>query len=391
MPIKTVEILSQDTNFPFGESVENFFEKYFVSEDVEIYKFFYDPNPVFTGFADLEEIKYKSKIIFWITNDSFDPAEEESFMVNGNDIRTELKKIEKICKLHSDKIFIVCSWQFNLNSYIDAKNLLVVNPINTIFSKKYIRCNDKSIGSKKWVTLNNTMKPHRVALVSYLLSKHLDCEGVITAGDNYHFLKGLIAPSKYFDGVFKYFNFKDYQKSIKKGFKRFKKKKYTDLNIPVGNYLKLQDNFLDNLIPVYKTTALEIVSCSSFLDNNPIIGEKEIQNIYAQNFPIYIGPLGTAKIMKDFYGFDIFEDIIDHSYDSIKDPQTRLTSAIDKNIHLLKDTVDLNTLWLKNKERFEKNCDLADKLYFNRSVQQDFDFNQIKKALDYFKIKYCKI
>lgn len=387
MPIKIIKTLSRDKNFPFGESVESFFKKYFVFEDVEIYKFFYDPDPELTGFTDLENIEYKSKIIFWISSDSFDPAEGETFLIEGNENIKELRKIEKICKLHSDKIFIICSWQFYLNSYIKAENLYVINPINTFFSKKYIRCNTKSFGDKKWVTFNNTMKPHRVALVSYLLSKGLDQAGLITTSNNYNFLKDFTKTEEYFNKIFEYFNFKNRQQLIRKGFERFKKKNYKSLEVPIGEHFYL-DNFLNNITPIYNTTALEIITCSNFLDNTLILGEKEIQNIYAQNFPIYIGPQGTAKIMKDFYGFDIFEDIIDHSYDSIKDPQTRLISAIDKNLHLLKQTADLKTLWLKNQERFEKNCDLADKLYFDNPSQQNFDFKEIKKALNYFRIKY---
>lgn len=390
MPIRALEILSRDENFPFGNSVESFFEKYSVLEDVEIYKFFYDPDPEFTGSIDLEKIKYKSKIIFWISSDSFDTAEGERFLIEGDNNTKELRKIEKICELHSDKIFIVCSWQFNLNSYIEADNLYVINPINTFFSKKYTRCNSKLIGNKKWVTFNNTMKPHRIALVAYLLSKGLDQDGLITAGNNYHFLKDHTKTEEYFNNVFEYFNFSNHLQFIKKGFERFKDKNYKSLEVPVYEHFNV-DNFLNNISPIYKTTALEIIPCSNFLDNALIMGEKEIQNIYAQNFPIYIGPTGTAKIMKDFYGFDIFEDIIDHSYDNIKDPQSRLTSAVDKNFHLLKKTADLKTLWLENQERFEKNCDLADKLYFDRRSQQNFDFKEIKKALNYFKIKYFKI
>lgn len=387
MPIKIIKTLSRDKNFPFGESVEAFFKKYFVFEDVEIYKFFYDPDPGLTGFTDLENIEYKSKIIFWISSDSFDPAEGETFLIEGNENIKELRKIEKICKLHSDKIFIICSWQFNLNSYIKAENLCVINPINTFFSKKYTRCNTKSIGDKKWVTFNNTMKPHRVALVSYLLSKGLDQAGLITTSNNYNFLKDFTKTEEYFNKIFEYFNFNNRQQHIKKGFEKFKKKNYKSLEVPIGEHFYL-DNFLNNITPIYNTTALEIITCTNFLDNTLILGEKEIQNIYAQNFPIYIGPSGTAKIMKDFYGFDIFEDIIDHSYDSIKDPQNRLISAIDKNLHLLKQTADLKTLWLKNQERFEKNCDLADKLYFDKPSQQNFDFKEIKKALNHFRIKY---
>ena len=105
-------------------------------------------------------------------------------------------------------------------------------------------------------------------------------------------------------------------------------------------------------------------------------------------FPIFINTYNAVSTWKTHYGIDVFEDIIDHSYDSIKDPTERLVSAIDVNLHLLDGSVSLEDLWLKNKERFDKNCDQMDKILYDTRTQQEIDANEIKKALDYYDIYY---
>jgi hypothetical protein len=54
----------------------------------------------------------------------------------------------------------------------------------------------------------------------------------------------------------------------------------------------------------------------------------------------------------------------------------------------LDGSVSLEDLWLKNKERFDKNCDQMDKILYDTKAQQEIDGNEIKKALDYYDIYY---
>jgi hypothetical protein len=387
-------VLSIDKNFVFGNSVERFFKKYRINQDIEIYKFFYDR--CYTNYEDLKNIDYKAEIIFWVTNDSFD---DENWCFNEK-TRVELKKIETICSNYPDKIFILCSWQFNLNRFVSAKNLFVINLVNVLFKQKnrYKRCNNKVFKEKKWICLNNAMMPHRIALVSYLLSLGFDKKGLITAEHDYYFVavdgdfnaEYEIKKKHYLNSVIDLFDFSNKEEKIRYNFNKLFSHNFDKIEMSMGehNYIKNYHFLSEN---AYRYTALEIISCSSFLDPSPVFGEKEIQNIYAQNFPIYVSSQNTAGIMKNVYGFDIFEDIVDHSYDSIEDPAERLTAAIDRNIHLLDGTIDIESLWYENQHRFEKNCDLADNLYFNQSYQYKVDEKQIKLALDHFGIKYTKV
>ena len=376
MPIIKNEVLSFDNKFPFGCSIEKFFKKYYIDETIEYYKFYFCPWGKGTSIKDLQKINYKEKIIIWMSCDSF--IDETPFNWYQSRNINAITELEKICNKNLDKIFIICSWQHNLDKFITVKNLYTVNLINTKFNKKqkYKRCNKKIFNKKTWITLNNSIMPHRDGVLSYLLSLDLEQCGLITAATHNKF-------------PFNYFNFDDHLTTkINDGFNKLSK--LDRIKIKPYNNLDNIKNYNNNLLPIYKYTIVEIITGSLFFEPTPFYGEKEIQNVYAQNFPIYINTQNAAYTLKNTYGFDIFEDIIDHSYDQIADPTERLISAIELNIHLLNGTTDLKKIWLTCQNRFEKNCINADNLYFNKNFQFQFDEKEIKKVLDQIGIKYVK-
>lgn len=397
MPLIKSEVLSNDSKFPYGDSVFSFFEQYEVEKTVESYYFYPLPEEcnVGTSAIDLLEVNYTAEVIFWIPMDSF--IDQSPYNYYSSNKPEELKKVEEICRLYPDKLFIFLPNFYNLNNLLSESNLFSVdNMINTKFRKKYKRCNNKTFKNKKWISLNRRNEPHRIALISYLLSKNLDSYGFITSNDS-------IEHSDNIDLIRKYFRFKySDEKSILKGFSRLEKNKFeklktnpypkeTIVNLDTGEVTgDCIENYHKNLFQIYEHTALEIISCSLFSEPTPIYGEKEIQSVYAKNFPIFIGSKGTAYKFKDIWGMDIFEDIIDHSYDLVDDPTKRLKSAIDSNIHLLNGSTPIDKLWFENQIRFERNCDQMDKLLYDESVKQNFDHKRIKVGLDYFNIKYRK-
>ena len=75
----------------------------------------------------------------------------------------------------------------------------------------------------------------------------------------------------------------------------------------------------------------------------------------------------------------MFDDLIDHSYDQIKDPLDRLCAVIDLNKNLLTDTDLVKSLWQKNQNRFLKNVAFARTNLYNIIEQQaNNDFDKIK-------------
>lgn len=387
-----VEVLSLYKEYPFGYSVKNFFKSYHVSESIEVYYLHYDPDeyksdhPWFgktTNVNKLSKIDYKSKIIFWVTADAI--IDKEFFDYYTQKIFNDFIELQNICKLHEDKVFILLTPQYNLQNWVSVKNLFVSNFMNSQLTKKYTRCTKKFF-DRSFITFNRNPAPHRSALICYLLSKNMNKYGSINFNRNF-FLKDSF-------NFFKYFRFSEkVQKELKTTLSQLSFD-YLD-HIQNDNILPFTKNFIDNynqkLLPIYEHAALEIISGSLFLEPTPIFSEKEIQSVYGKVFPIFINTHKSVSIWKEIYGIDVFEDVVDHSYDSIEDPTERLLSAIDLNIHLLNGTTNLESLWLKNKERFEENCNKMDELLYGVDFQQQYDEEKIKNALDYFGIKYTDV
>jgi hypothetical protein len=53
-------------------------------------------------------------------------------------------------------------------------------------------------------------------------------------------------------------------------------------------------------------------------------------------------------------GLDMFDDLIDHSYDLISDPASRINTAIDLNLDIL-TSLNLTKIWNKHKYRIDNN------------------------------------
>lgn len=373
-------ILSSYQEFPFGNSLRTFFENYIISENVECYYLHHSPwkcDKNTTSFDQLHQINYQSKIIFWVVMDTIIDNKRYDFYYQEK--IEVLEKLENICKLNADKKFILLIAQHNLQRQVSVKNLFISNVLNLKLPAKYTECIKKSSNSR-WVTFNRNPNPHKLGLVSYLASKNIDKHGSINF-DCEHFLM-----EKY--NFFRYFKFNDEEKKeLKKGFYRVSLGNIKNHNIPPfeSNFV---ENYNKNLLTHYENSHLEIIAGSLFFEPTPYFSEKEVQSVYGKVFPIFINTHNAVSTWKKIHGMDVFEDIIDHTYDSIEDPTKRLLSAINLNMHLLNGTTDLVKLWIKNKERFEENCQQMNKLLYDEEFQQKIDQEQIKKALDYFQIQY---
>jgi len=69
----------------------------------------------------------------------------------------------------------------------------------------------------------------------------------------------------------------------------------------------------------------------------------------------------------------MFDDIVDHSYDTIDDPAIRLETAITKNLKLLTDNARTKQLWTQNLDRFKNNIDFCQKRMYNYYNSRSID------------------
>jgi hypothetical protein len=87
-----------------------------------------------------------------------------------------------------------------------------------------------------------------------------------------------------------------------------------------------------------------------------VLTEKTVQTILGANFPLWIGGYGQADAMEKV-GFDVFKDIVDHSYQYMPTLIERCWFAFERNRKLLQDLNYASHLRLQVKDRLFANQD----------------------------------
>jgi hypothetical protein len=76
--------------------------------------------------------------------------------------------------------------------------------------------------------------------------------------------------------------------------------------------------------------------------------------------------------VKDVYGFDVFDDILDHSYDSESDQRKRLFKLFDEIKRIYKNKNKFISNYINLKDRFENNKKLVLELLNNKDDVEFF-------------------
>jgi hypothetical protein len=98
------------------------------------------------------------------------------------------------------------------------------------------------------------------------------------------------------------------------------------------------DNFI-RLAEVYGSCAVNIVTETEYNTAPGIISEKTLLAFAAQQIPVIIGHQGIVQHCKEL-GFDMFDDVVDISYDTLPN-QVRVEQALHRNQDLILGNIDL--------------------------------------------------
>lgn len=129
--------------------------------------------------------------------------------------------------------------------------------------------------------------------------------------------------------------------------------------VTLSHYEKLYDfNEIDSdLINVntFENSYVNIITETDFEQDVLHITEKSLKPFYYFQYPIFLAPPNHIKKLKELYNFDLFDDIINHSYDNEINNTKRLFMVLEeiKNIKNNKDFFIQN--YKKFEERFKNN------------------------------------
>jgi hypothetical protein len=123
--------------------------------------------------------------------------------------------------------------------------------------------------------------------------------------------------------------------------------------------------FESNACPTYQQCYIDYAPESRH--NNVFISEKTWKPIFSGQFFFILGPCGIIEYLRDI-GIDVYDDLIDHSYDQEQDLVTKINLLMASITKFLNN--DLDQLWVDTYNRRKKNLDLV----------YDPDFQQFMSA-----------
>jgi hypothetical protein len=136
---------------------------------------------------------------------------------------------------------------------------------------------------------------------------------------------------------------------------------------------------------VFEPACVALITEPAFVERETIVTEKTIMSMYGGNIPIWAGGWRIADCLRD-WEFDTFDDVVDHSYQSLADPADRCRQAVERNLHLLKDFDAVHAVWKTCRYRLEKNLELIKTNPFRLQC-----LNQIESSSGEIKRAMCKL
>ena len=294
--------------------------------------------------------------------------------------------IEQACKVHPNSTFVLFHVFFDktrMSTALQACDNLHFIHVSQIIDGKEEFKNTKEVSNKNFdseqigLSLNRKFRPHRTITLGMIYALHLEKYIVHTGNGIINNVCNLDTP------IIQSLNW-EFDIDIEPSFQAMCNniKRHPKWSTSYKHSITRYNNFNDILRPYYLDSFVEIISETTFenrlllhsTEKTGIVTEKYLQSVYGYNFPILISAVGTVKYLKEFLGLDLFDDIVDHSYDSIMDPFERLSTAISSNKHLFTDTERTKTLWKECKPRFNANLKLAREdmydIYYNHAVSE---------------------
>lgn len=285
--------------------------------------------------------------------------------------QTGSTSIQEFVRRHANAQIVLFTSMENLHLEINEPNLHVIpwggDWVNqrTEYSK-LDPVLDKNFDSKKtYISLNRNVRTHRLITLSYLYGQEYDNNGVITYLKNPNGMPEVLLDIVGWEFGSEHDIIRD---SILRGFDRMK----SDLMLSADNYdIYLEygqqstdnySNFENRLRNLYRDSFVEIVSEPVFTSPSFMFTEKTAHAFYGCNFPIVLSGCNAVAHLREL-GLDVFDDIVDHRYDNIKNPIDRIVSAIESNRTLLTNPEYAKQCWNICRPRFERNIKVIRDIY----------------------------
>jgi hypothetical protein len=137
----------------------------------------------------------------------------------------------------------------------------------------------------------------------------------------------------------------------------------------IGNYIQKEHLTLE----AFQNSYINIVAETYFKnkENNLHITEKSFKPFYYFQMPIFLAQYNHVKMIREEYDFNLFDDLIDHSYDNEKDDVKRLKMLV-KEIERLSSMHDTISKYYKNNINKILHNHYFVKTYPNKKINENY-------------------
>lgn len=227
-----------------------------------------------------------------------------------------------------------------------------------------------------FMTYNRKPKFHRFALLVYLMHHN------IIDNTDWSWIRGYEMTELYSGG---YPDFIPYwnENFLKGESSKFEKEIKTLLDVKIKKSIYEIDYQVDYPPHRFDTEAsysnnpygnsyINIVTETNFEENDIILtSEKSFIPLFFSQIPIIMASANHIKKIKDRYGFDFFDDVVNHSYDSELNSRKRFEMIIDEILRLNTKKEEIVNFFKHNKSRFDKNVQIFEEM---KNDKTDYNF-----------------
>lgn len=373
---------------PHDQFTFNLFKELMVQIEVPANAYYTWSNPPFELVRTLGAVDCSAPVTVLGIKDLLDFWTEFNWW---HDSRQPLSdRIEKLAKNNPNTNILLFTSLENLHLEIASDNITIIpwggDVVNQIAEYQHVvPVLDKNFDSTRhYISLNRQNRDHRVIAVSYLVATGLLDHGVVTY---------LSQQEKFFDESanclldrigweFDLPRHEKLREQLIDGYSLIRNKSICLTGDSFDIYGNDQNNNISNfntkLRSKYQNSFVEIVSESSFSAPSFLVTEKTANSVYGCNFPIILSGVGAVDHLRQL-GLDVFDDVVDHSYDNIANPLDRISNAIDLNRRLLSDSDYAKSQWSRCHSRFENNIKVFSTIsdwYTQRAVSEFNKFMQ---------------
>lgn len=351
---------------------ENF---YYIVYKMEYLQFQHDTtliNKIPISIKESLKSNFNFKIIFLELNESDfeDTIEFVDFKIKEEGINHKqvfyINANHKIGNLKNKNNSDINVYTINHGQYVNCLRLSLTNP-EFILEKEFL-----------FMTHNRSMKSHRLGLLC-LLKKYDILDNV-----DWSLLRGSVLKNMFNDDdIFVEWFFSDVFSdeitiSLKNEIKYFadlgnRKSKYEhDYDFDGGGHRYDHDNSYK--VKTYSNSYINITTETNFVSPYIVhITEKTFTPFNFYQIPIFVATYQHVKYLRDMYGFDMFDDLVNHSYDDEIDNGKRLFMIADEIRRLNENPQVVKDFYKNNEERFFKNREI---IFEIMNDKKDYNFFQ---------------